>query len=167
MVKRLVVGLVIGLLLGALAAAVAIKGLAILTFDGAAGTAWAYILAAFTGALTGLVAGKPFWSADGKIEAGLKAFFGALLAAGGMFALQKVGDGAGESRCARRRACGVRCASRGGASGDRRRARRAFRAGQHAGRSIRQGGRREEARVAVSVAVGEREEERARGGQRG
>jgi hypothetical protein len=46
-------------------------------------------LAAVTGAFTGLVACKPFWSADGKIEAGLKAFFGALLAAGGMFALQK------------------------------------------------------------------------------
>jgi hypothetical protein len=39
--------------------------------------------------LTGLVAGKPIWAADGKIEAGLKAFFGALLSLGAMFALRR------------------------------------------------------------------------------
>jgi hypothetical protein len=90
MVKRLVVGLIIGLFVGALVAAALIKGLGITSFaDGASGTAMAYIFAAVTGALTGLVAGKPIWSSNGKIEASLKAFFGALLAAGGMFALQK------------------------------------------------------------------------------
>ena len=89
MVKRLVVGLIIGLFMGALVAAALIKGLGIVSFaDGAAGTAMAYVFAAVTGMLTGLVAGKPIWSSNGKIEASLKAFFGALLAAGGMFALQ-------------------------------------------------------------------------------
>jgi hypothetical protein len=39
--------------------------------------------------LTGLVAGKPIWASGAKIEAGLKAFFGALLAAGLMFALRQ------------------------------------------------------------------------------
>ncbi|MDB5212270.1 MAG: hypothetical protein JWO86_197, partial [Myxococcaceae bacterium] len=37
---------------------------------------------------TGLVAGKPIWAADGKIEAGLKAFFGILLGLGAMFVLR-------------------------------------------------------------------------------
>ena len=45
-----------------------------------------------TGVITGLVAGKPIWSADGKIEAGLKAFFGVLLGLGGMFALRTWGN---------------------------------------------------------------------------
>jgi hypothetical protein len=42
-----------------------------------------------TGVLTGLVAGKPIWASGAKIEAGLKAFFGGLLAAGLMFALRE------------------------------------------------------------------------------
>ena len=39
---------------------------------------FAYVAAALTGVLTGLVAGKPIWASGAKIEAGLKAFFGAL-----------------------------------------------------------------------------------------
>ena len=75
MVKRLVVGLIIGLFVGALVAAALIKGLGIVSFaDGAAGTAMAYIFAAITGMVTGLIAGKPIWSSNGKIEASLKAF---------------------------------------------------------------------------------------------
>ena len=89
MLKRLVVGLIVGLFVGALVAAALIKGLGITSFaDGATGTAMAYVFGAVTGMLTGLIAGKPIWSANGKIEASLKAFFGALLAAGGIFALQ-------------------------------------------------------------------------------
>ncbi|HVJ89980.1 MAG TPA: hypothetical protein VM580_09255 [Labilithrix sp.] len=90
MLKRLVVGLVLGALLGGILAAVLVQGFGVLSFDQAAlGAAGAYLAAGLTGVLTGLVTGKPIWSADGKIEAGLKAFFGALLALGGMFALRQ------------------------------------------------------------------------------
>lgn len=85
MLKRLFVGLFLGAVIGAVAAAVLIQGLHIVTF----GPVLAYLSAILTGVVTGLVAGKPIWSADGKIEAGLKAFFGGLLALGGMFALRQ------------------------------------------------------------------------------
>ena len=85
MLKRLVVGLVLGTVIGAVAAAVLVQGLGITSFSAVV----AYLAAAATGAITGLVAGKPIWSADGKIEAGLKAFFGVLLALGGMFVLRQ------------------------------------------------------------------------------
>jgi hypothetical protein len=90
MLKRLVVGLLLGAIVGVVVAVLLAQGLGITSFDqGSLGVAGAYIAAAVTGVLTGLVAGKPIWSADGKIEAGLKAFFGALLALGGMFALRQ------------------------------------------------------------------------------
>ncbi len=87
MLKRLILGLVIGLVVGGLAAAAAVEmgfGVAI----DAGQVVVLYILAALTGILTGLVAGKPIWSKGGQIEAGLKAFFGALLGAGMMFAIR-------------------------------------------------------------------------------
>lgn len=84
MVKRLFVGLFLGAVIGAIAAAILIQGLHMVTF----GAVVAYLAAIVTGVVTGLVAGKPIWSADGKIEAGLKAFFGGLLALGGMFVLR-------------------------------------------------------------------------------
>ena len=90
MLKRLIVGLFLGAVVGAILAAVLVQGLGVMTFDGSTlGATGAYLAAALTGVLTGLVAGKPIWSADGKIEAGLKAFFGALLALGGMFVLRQ------------------------------------------------------------------------------
>lgn len=77
MVVRLLLGLCKGLLIGSLVG----FGLAQLGF--AAPAAWlAYLSAALVGALVGLVAGKPIWAADGRIEAGLKAGFGAVLALG-------------------------------------------------------------------------------------
>ena len=103
MLKRMIVGLILGTVIGAVVAAVLVQGLGMALFSNAA---FAYLAAAATGVITGLVAGKPIWSADGKIEAGLKAFFGVLLALGGMFALRtwanvhldlsmlKAGDGA-------------------------------------------------------------------------
>jgi hypothetical protein len=90
MLKRLVLGLLIGLILGGLIAAGVVLGLHWTSFadlNGMAAT-MAYALAAGTGAVVGLVAGKPIWAKGGQIEAGLKAFFGALLAAAGMFALR-------------------------------------------------------------------------------
>ena len=85
MLKRLIVGLILGTVIGAVIAAVLVQGLHILSFDNAV---FAYLSAAATGVITGLVAGKPIWSSDGKIESGLKAFFGVLLGLGGMFALR-------------------------------------------------------------------------------
>jgi len=86
MLKRLLVGLILGLVLGAVVAAVLVQGLG--WTNGFPYPVFAYLAAAATGVITGLVAGKPIWSADGKIEAGLKAFFGALLGLGGMYALR-------------------------------------------------------------------------------
>jgi len=90
MAQRLLVGLLIGLLVGAIFAFAIAKGLSMVVFGGAV---LAYLFAALTGAVTGLVAGKPIWARGGQIEAGLKAVFGALLAAFAMFALRKWGDG--------------------------------------------------------------------------
>src|SRR5262245_14946464 len=87
MLKRLIVGLLLGTVIGAVVAAVLVQGLGMWSFA-VSGAVFAYLAAAVTGVLTGLVAGKPIWAADGKIEAGLKAFFGALLSLGAMFAIR-------------------------------------------------------------------------------
>ena len=90
MVKRLLYGLVFGLFVGAVVAAVAIKALGLISFGATAGGAvLAYVFASLTGVLVGLVAGKPIWAAGGQIEAGLKAFVGALIASGLMFVMQR------------------------------------------------------------------------------
>jgi hypothetical protein len=94
MLRRLLVGLVIGLVVGGLAAAAIVAGLHMTSFLGSGGAVLAYLFAAITGVLTGLVAGKPIWASGARIEAGLKAFFGALIAAGGMFALRQWAGGA-------------------------------------------------------------------------
>jgi hypothetical protein len=83
MLFRLVFGLVKGLVIGGLVGfALAKIGLA------APGAIVAYLAAAVTGALVGLVAGKPIWAAEAKIEAGLKAAFGALIAMGLMWVVR-------------------------------------------------------------------------------
>jgi hypothetical protein len=92
MLRRLLVGLVLGVVIGGIVAAAVVKGLAITTFAGTGGAAFAYIAAIVTGVLAGLVAGKPIWAKGAWIEVGLKAFFGSLLAAGAMFALRKWGN---------------------------------------------------------------------------
>ncbi len=89
MLRRLFIGLALGLAAGALLAAGLVAGLKVPSFDGAGGVALAYAAAAIAGVLTGLVAGKPIWAPSAKVEAGLKAFFGALLGAGAMFALRQ------------------------------------------------------------------------------
>jgi hypothetical protein len=85
MIKRLLVGLVIGLVMGSLLAALLVKGLGMLTMS----AVLAYLFAAVTGVVVGLVAGKPIWAKGGQIEAGLKAGFGALLGAAAMFAIRR------------------------------------------------------------------------------
>ena len=92
MLRRLLIGLIVGLVVGGGLAAALVFGLHISVF----GAVLAYLFAALTGAITGLVAGKPIWAKGGQIEAGLKAVFGALLAAGGMFALRQWGGGLGD-----------------------------------------------------------------------
>ncbi|MDB4934957.1 MAG: hypothetical protein JWP87_1929 [Labilithrix sp.] len=86
MLKRLIIGLILGVVIGGVVAAVLVQGLG--WVSGFPYPVFAYLAAAATGVITGLVAGKPIWAADGKIEAGLKAFFGALLGLGAMFALR-------------------------------------------------------------------------------
>ncbi len=84
MIGRLLVGLVKGLVVGGLLGfAVAKLGFV------APGAVIAYLAAAAAGALVGLVAGKPIWAKDAKIEAGMKAVVGALLGAGLMFAIRR------------------------------------------------------------------------------
>jgi hypothetical protein len=84
MLKRLILGLLIGAVVGGLVAAGIVAGLGWTAPPAILG----FLLAAATGALVGLVAGKPIWASGGQIEAGLKAFFGALLAAGGLYAIR-------------------------------------------------------------------------------
>jgi hypothetical protein len=91
MLGRLLLGLVLGLFVGGLIAAGLVAGLGVMTFSGTGGAVLAYLAAALAGVLTGLVAGKPIWSSGAKIEAGLKAVFGALAGAGVMFALRQWG----------------------------------------------------------------------------
>src|SRR5262245_58106810 len=84
MLGRLVVGIIKGLVVGALLG----FGIAKLGFA-APGALIAYAAAALSGVLIGLVAGKPIWAKDAKIEAGMKAAIGAILGAGMMFVVRK------------------------------------------------------------------------------
>ena len=84
MLGRLLIGIVKGLFVGGLV------GLALAKIGFAApGALVAYAAAAMTGVLVGLIAGKPIWAKDAKIEAGMKAFVGALLASGLMYAVRR------------------------------------------------------------------------------
>jgi hypothetical protein len=84
MLGRLLIGIVKGLLVGGLLGfALAKLGIA------APGAVVAYLAAAVAGVLVGLIAGKPIWAKDAKIEAGMKAFVGALLGAGLMYAARR------------------------------------------------------------------------------
>lgn len=84
MLGRLLVGIVKGIVLGGL------LGFALVKLGQAVPIAVvAYVAAAVTGILIGLIAGKPIWAKDAKIEAGMKAGVGALLAMGLMFAARK------------------------------------------------------------------------------
>lgn len=78
---RLLAGIIKGLVVGGLVG----FGLAKLGFA-APGALIAYVAAATTGILIGLIAGKPIWAKDAKIEAGMKAVVGALFGAGLMWA---------------------------------------------------------------------------------
>ncbi len=84
MLGRLIVGIVKGLVVGGLI------GFGLLQLGYAALPAWlAYIAAAITGVVIGLIAGKPIWAKDARIEAGMKAVVGAFLGAGLMFAARR------------------------------------------------------------------------------
>ncbi len=88
MFARLIVGILKGLVVGGLVGFGLVK-LGVGLFVGG----WAilaYFAAAVTGIVVGLIAGKPIWAKDAKVEAGMKAFVGALLGAGLMFGLRKL-----------------------------------------------------------------------------
>jgi|SRR5271166_3964579 len=89
MLRRLFVGLLVGAVIGAALAAVLIGWLKVTLFEGARGALEAYGAALVAGVLAGLVTGRPIWASGAKVEAGLKAFFGALLGAGAMFAIRR------------------------------------------------------------------------------
>lgn len=81
MLGRLLIGIVKGLVIGGLVGFGLVKlGM------GLPGAVIAYLAAAVTGVVIGLVAGKPIWAKDAKIEAGAKAIVGALLGVGLMAA---------------------------------------------------------------------------------
>ena len=81
---RLVWSVVVAGLVGGAVAALAVKVLGIVTLGAVA----AYPLAVLVGVLVGLLAGKPIWAKGARVEAGIKAAFGALVAAGLMYALR-------------------------------------------------------------------------------
>ena len=85
MLFRLIAGLIKGLLVGALVG----FGLIRAGFGPTPGPIVAYAAAATAGVLVGLVAGKPIWAKDAKVEAGMKAIVGAFLGAGLMFAARR------------------------------------------------------------------------------
>lgn len=84
MLGRLLIGIMKGLIVGGLVG----FGLAKLGFA-APGALIAYLAAGVTGVLIGLIAGKPIWAKDAKIEAGMKAFVGALLGCGLMYVARR------------------------------------------------------------------------------
>jgi hypothetical protein len=68
-------------------------GLKITTFDSFRDDVLGYLAVALSGSVTGLIAGTPLWRPGAKVEGGLKAIFGAVLATGCLFALRKWGEG--------------------------------------------------------------------------
>ncbi len=89
MLSRLTLGLVLGLIVGACGALGLIVALGWSTVSASA----AYVLAAATGAVMGLVAGKPLWERGAGLEATLKALFGAAIATVAVFAIRRWGPG--------------------------------------------------------------------------
>jgi len=87
MIGRLLLGLLKGIIVGGLFGV----GLsyAFPSVMAAPGPVVHYLLAAAAGVLIGLVAGKPIWAKDAKIEAGMKALVGAVIGAGLMFAIRR------------------------------------------------------------------------------
>jgi hypothetical protein len=84
MLVRLLIGIVKGLIVGGLV------GFGLTQLGSATPVALiAYLAAGLTGVLIGLVAGKPIWAKDAKIEAGMKAFVGALLGCGLMYVARR------------------------------------------------------------------------------
>lgn len=84
MLVRILLGVLKGLMVGGLVG----FGVAKLGFSAPGG--WvAYPAAALVGVLIGLVAGKPIWAKDARIEAGMKAGVGLVVGVGLMFAIRK------------------------------------------------------------------------------
>lgn len=81
-------GIFVGLVVGGGSSALAIYGLHV-PVDQPLSALWAYLLACVGGVLVGLMAGKPIWAKGARIEAGLKAAFGAMLGAALMFGLRR------------------------------------------------------------------------------
>ena len=83
MIGQLLLGVIKGLLLGGVVLGALVYGLHVTELP----MVLAYAAAIVTGALTGLVAGKPIWQKEAKIEAGLKALGGAAIGAAVLWAV--------------------------------------------------------------------------------
>jgi hypothetical protein len=87
MIVRFFKGLLLGAVIGLAAAAFMVGSSGALFYS----RSQAYLACAVVGAITGLVAGKPIWSADGKVEALVKAAFGAIGGLGFFFVAHLLG----------------------------------------------------------------------------
>jgi hypothetical protein len=83
---RALVGLVKGGSVGALAAAGLLYWFGLTAFGG---LPFAIVSVVLTAALAGLVSGRPIWAPGARVEAGLKAFSGALLGVGLLLLLRR------------------------------------------------------------------------------
>ncbi|HMJ15891.1 MAG TPA: hypothetical protein VK524_30955 [Polyangiaceae bacterium] len=85
MARRFVVGFVKGALVGVLMSLAWSRVFGGGAFAGAA----SYLLAIVTGALTGLLAGKPFWAKGALVENVVKGVVGSLVGGAGLYAMDK------------------------------------------------------------------------------
>jgi len=81
-------GIFVGLVVGGGLSALSVYGLQV-PVDQPLSAIWAYLFACVGGVLVGLLAGKPIWAKGARIEAGLKAVFGAFLGGALMFGLRR------------------------------------------------------------------------------
>ena len=85
MLRRFVVGFVKGALVSALMALAWSRVFGGGEFVGAS----SYLVAILTGAVTGLLAGKPLWAKGALVEAAVKGVVGALVGGAGLYAMDK------------------------------------------------------------------------------
>lgn len=85
MLKRLLFGLLKGSLIGGLLAYSLVAGLSVTSLTGA----WAYAAVVLAGVATALIAGRPIWAAEARVEVLLKSVAAALLGSGFLFVVNR------------------------------------------------------------------------------
>jgi hypothetical protein len=84
MALRVLTGALKGLAVGGAVGALCVYGLGALTLG-----LWTYLAAVLVAAMTAVVAGRPIWARDAKLESGLKAIVGGVVALVALFAVRK------------------------------------------------------------------------------